>query len=361
MGRRRRGRESAVRNHVPFGESDRYRAGQPAPHPLPLRVEEEVVAGWTGDQPVVSILCPTYQHVRFIEDALKGFLGQDTDFPFEVLVRDDASTDGTADIVRDYAQRYPRIIRAVLEPVNTWPSVRPYLILRQLARGEFIALCEGDDYWIEPLKLQRQVDALRRRPDAVLAHHERVVTQDGVITDEARRFPLDARDWSASELGRHREPVTAAVVFRNVDVHLGSYPGNITYGDNFLWLRLARFGGAVFVPELTASVYRVHDGGLHSGVPPAERVPRSVESWYWMAVWFAEQGDESEARYCAMRSIDTLATGLKRSGVGGVGGAGVHLLRQKLLESVRRRTGDSRSLEVALKQWGRYRRRTRGW
>lgn len=125
-----------------------YRIGDPAPPLLPRRSEAEVVARWQGDKPVVSIECATYQHVTFIEDALRGFLGQDTDFPFEIPVRDDASTDGTADIVRDYAERYPSIIRAVLKTENRWPEVGPRQVLEPMVRGDFVARCEGDDYWL---------------------------------------------------------------------------------------------------------------------------------------------------------------------------------------------------------------------
>ena len=339
-----------------------FHPGDPAPSPLPRRPESDVTARWSDGPPVVSVLCSTYQHVAFIEDALRGFLGQDTPFPFEVIVRDDASTDGTADVVRDYAARFPTIIRAILEPVNRFPEEKGLWRMRAAARGEFIALCEGDDYWIDATKLARQVAALRARPDAVLAHHERVVIRDGIVTDEAIRWPQQTRDWRATELGRSREPVSGSVVFRNVDSYDGRVSRGITYEDNFLWLRLSRHGGAVFTPDLTASVYRVHDGGAHSGVPPVARVPRAAESWYWMSVWFAEDGDDDRASYCAMRSIAAVAGGLEQSGVPALTVGWSHLARQAVLARLGRLGPRARTVidpMLAASAWIRV--RARGW
>jgi len=153
--------------------------GAPAPEPLPHRSEADIVATWEGDTPVVSIICPTYQHVGFIEDAIRGFLGQETIFPFEVIIRDDASSDGTDEIVADYRDRYPLIIRAILETENTYPAVKPGEVMFPLAKGEFIAWCEGDDYWIDSAKLQTQVRTLRCNRRAVLSHHQSIEIAGG--------------------------------------------------------------------------------------------------------------------------------------------------------------------------------------
>ena len=125
----------------------------------------------------VSILCITYQHAPYIARALEGFVSQRTDFPFEVLIYDDASTDGTADIVRQYARQYPQIIKPILQTENqfskglyvdkafNWPRVQ----------GKYVALCEGDDYWTDPDKLQKQVDFLDAHPDYAVCFHPVVI------------------------------------------------------------------------------------------------------------------------------------------------------------------------------------------
>ena len=113
-------------------------------------------------KPMVSVFCTAYNHEAYIRDALEGFVSQQTNFPFEVLIHDDASTDGTANIIREYAQKYPNIIRPVYQTQNQYSQKVPIIktFLGPIAQGKYIAYCEGDDYWCDPLKLQRQVDFL---------------------------------------------------------------------------------------------------------------------------------------------------------------------------------------------------------
>ena len=116
---------------------------------------------------MVSVICNTYNHEKFIRDALDGIIMQKTDFPFEVLVHDDASTDGTADIIREYEAKYPDLIKPVYQTENQYSKnvkiSKEYQFPR--VQGKYIAYCEGDDYWTDPLKLQRQVDAMEAHPE----------------------------------------------------------------------------------------------------------------------------------------------------------------------------------------------------
>lgn len=114
----------------------------------------------------ITILCTTYNHKKYIRRALDGFIGQKSDIPFEILIHDDASIDGTSDIVREYAMKYPMIIKAFVAKNNIYyhpnrPRVRNALI-KQFASGKYIAFCEGDDFWIDDEKLQRQWDILEK-------------------------------------------------------------------------------------------------------------------------------------------------------------------------------------------------------
>lgn len=111
-------------------------------------------------EPLVSICCITYNHKEYIRDALDGFLSQRTDFPYEILINDDASTDGTADIIREYEQKYPEKIRALLQTENQYSKgiTNPSGAFNfPRVRGRYVAMCEGDDYWTDPEKLQKQV------------------------------------------------------------------------------------------------------------------------------------------------------------------------------------------------------------
>lgn len=124
------------------------------------------------DEPLVSISCVTYNHEAFIADALEGFLKQQTPFPVEILIHEDASTDRTGDIVRGYARRYPGKINAICQQENKYSKgIRVSHFNYARARGKYIALCEGDDFWTDPLKLAKQVQAMEANPDVRLCFH----------------------------------------------------------------------------------------------------------------------------------------------------------------------------------------------
>jgi glycosyltransferase involved in cell wall biosynthesis len=139
-----------------------------------LRSEAEILAAWKGDasQPLVSIACNAYNHEAYIEDAIRGFLIQETPFPFRVVLHDDASTDGTAAIIRRYADAYPTILKAVIQEKNLLSrgiSRRPWT--DPLMLGDYMAFCEGDDYWSDPGKLAFQVEAMKANPSCALSGH----------------------------------------------------------------------------------------------------------------------------------------------------------------------------------------------
>jgi len=136
------------------------------------RQEIEIDGGKDGSV-VVSILCATYNHENYIAMALEGFVKQKTDFRFEAIVHDDASTDKTAEIIRKYASEYPDIIRPVYQKENQYSKGRKIInnFLFPLATGKYIAICEGDDYWTDPFKLQKQVDFMRKHPECSVSYH----------------------------------------------------------------------------------------------------------------------------------------------------------------------------------------------
>lgn len=125
------------------------------------------------EQPVlVSINCLTYNHSRYIKKCLDGFVLQQTNFRFEAIVHDDASTDGTTEIVREYAERYPEIIKPIFEEENQY-SKDFFVIdstMRKACVGKYLAFCEGDDYWTDPHKLQKQIDILEKMPNVSIVY-----------------------------------------------------------------------------------------------------------------------------------------------------------------------------------------------
>lgn len=137
-------------------------------------------------KPLVVIQCITYNHGPYIKDALEGFVMQKTDFPFVALVHDDASTDNTAKVIQEYANKYPDIILPIYEQENQWSKHDGSVGITMRAAtqatvAKYIALCEGDDYWIDPFKLQKQVDIMEKDPGCTL------VVSNGIIKDNITR------------------------------------------------------------------------------------------------------------------------------------------------------------------------------
>ena len=123
---------------------------------------------------LVSVLCTTYNHEKYIRDCLEGFVTQKTNFAYEVIVHDDASTDCTADIIREYERKYPKIIKPIFQTENQYSQGVPITatFILPIVRGRFIALCEGDDYWTSPDKLQKQVEGMLMHPSCSMCVHK---------------------------------------------------------------------------------------------------------------------------------------------------------------------------------------------
>lgn len=122
--------------------------------------------------PLVSICCITFNHEKYIQEAIESFLMQKTEFPIEIIIHDDASTDGTTAIIKEYANKYSDLVIPILQTENQYSKgIRPSATyVWPKARGKYIALCEGDDYWTDPFKLQKQVDILEKDPNCVLVY-----------------------------------------------------------------------------------------------------------------------------------------------------------------------------------------------
>lgn len=143
--------------------------------------------------PLVSICCITYNHEKYIKDAIDSFLMQETSFPYEIIIHDDASTDGTPAIIRSYAEKNLNII-PVFQKENQYSKNVKILsnFVFPIARGKYIAICEGDDYWTDPAKLQKQIDYMEEHPECTLCvHASSDVSENGEFIKKRQRYKTD--------------------------------------------------------------------------------------------------------------------------------------------------------------------------
>jgi len=220
------------------------------------------------EHPIVSVLLVTYNQAPFMAQALDSILMQVTDFEFEILVLDDASSDGTRDIVSRYAERNPGKFRLAFNEINLGFSAAAYLQewrVRQSAIGTYVALIEGDDYWIDPRKLQKQVDFLDRNPEFTLCAHDYIVRNEWIGREFAMHQLAEDLTMSMPQLLEGCQFHTSSLMYRNGAVR--DWPADfIEMGcaDWGLHILLAECGAVRLLAE-AMSVYRVHSAGAWSG------------------------------------------------------------------------------------------------
>lgn len=206
----------------------------------------------------VSILCIAYNHEKHIRKALDGFVSQKTNFDYEVIVHDDASTDRTADIIREYAQKYPQLIKPIYQTENKYSQQVDIVgdIMLPVASGQYLATCEGDDYWTDETKLQLQVDFLDRNPDYIACVHN-CWLHDLSTNQKTIMYPQEDKDLHVLDVikGGSCCYQTASVVCRR-EAYLDVPPFVPNFFDYPLAIHLAILGPIRYMGRIM-SVYNV--------------------------------------------------------------------------------------------------------
>lgn len=229
---------------------------------------------------LVSVCCITYNHEKFIGHTLDGFLMQKINFPVEFLINDDCSKDKTADVIKKYDKLHPGFFKITYQTENQfYKGVKPFShLLFPKVKGKYIALCEGDDYWTDPLKLQKQVDFLEQNKDYSMCFHRSIIIDENNNEFESNIFNhLEEKDYNGFEILEKWSVPTASVVFRtkyiNQIIERGKNPGYY-YGDTPMFLTLLEYGKAHCFQDCMA-VYRVHKGGISKKINPNKFI-----NWY---------------------------------------------------------------------------------
>ena len=221
---------------------------------------------------MVTIRCLTYNHEPYIRQCLDGFVMQRTNFRFEVIVHDDASTDGTAAIIREYAEKYPNIIKPIIEIENQYSKDDGSLetIMDEHTYGKYVAFCEGDDYWTHPNKLQMQLDFLEANPDYSMCFTDVRDYDDDHHIMHSRQSSKYLKDNLGIEnggdkaffdimLGKCRIQTLTVMVRASLLRQKEKDPVQFMMGDTQLWLFMSQKGKIKYIPECTG-IYRQHSG-----------------------------------------------------------------------------------------------------
>lgn len=218
---------------------------------------------------MVSICCVTYNHEQYIGQALESFLLQETNFTYEIVIGEDHSTDHTRAVIESYMASYPGMIRLIAQEHNLGP-ISNQLAVHDAARGKYIAMCDGDDFWTDQTKLQRQVDFLEHHPDYVICcHHTEVINdQDELVYRKAERVAMEY-SYDDMLLGKREETRTCSVMMRNLDVINGIRQQPWYFkcrGADVLFklYALAITGKKIYVLPDVMGCYRLHRGGIWS-------------------------------------------------------------------------------------------------
>lgn len=224
------------------------------------------------DRPImVSIRCITFNQAKYIRQCLDGFVSQKTTFRFEAIVHDDASTDGTSEIIKEYADKYPNIIKPIFEKENQYSKGDGSLsrIVDSQLTGKYVAICEGDDYWPDPCKLQKQVQFLEDNPDYVLSYTNSVVVDENskrIITRKPKRYEGDC---FKSLLLEGNYITTPSVCYRLCEddgwlEFINSFPFELKMGDKPHWLYLSHKGKFKYQHDIIAAYRLLRESASHS-------------------------------------------------------------------------------------------------
>lgn len=212
--------------------------------------------------PMVSILCTSYMHECYIRDAIEGFLLQKTTFPVEILIHDDASTDGTAEIMQYYSSKYPKLINCIYQKENQYSrGNKPSQIIRRLAKGKYVAICEGDDYWTDPYKLEKQFQHLENNHKCILTYHAWVELDKSKITDPGKYFPS-----------------THTIMHRNIEYIIPKELNNVLNGDEVIRFILKSKGEFHFIPDIKPAVKRRDSFGIWNSLSNEEKYDSILET-----------------------------------------------------------------------------------
>ena len=259
--------------------------------------------------PLVSVCVQTYQHKKYIKKCLDSILEQETNFEFEILLGEDSSYDGTREICIKYAQRFPKIIRLFLhsrknniEILGKASANFNVLYNFYSARGKFIAVCEGDDYWSDPLKLQKQFDFLSSNPSYSICYHDyKIIDAHNLEIESNKACPLK-HDLKIHELlFPWYHPATLTILMRNIFKNIPIEATQVNNLDVFIYTLLGQKGPGKFLEQIKPASYRVHEGGLWSEMKLETKIISKINTYEKISFYYLKIGQDNTASFFIKR------------------------------------------------------------
>ena len=259
--------------------------------------------------PLVSIRCITYNHEKYIRDALEGFVMQKTNFKFEAIVHDDASTDNTAAIIEEYAKKYPDIIKPIFETENQYSKKDGSLsrIMNAACKGKYIAMCEGDDYWTDPYKLQKQVDFLESHPDYSMCFHQvKIETEKEDLKQLYQN--LEEREYNHNEILETWTVPTCSAMIKNEIFNNVPRDTRFIASDIILFLSATKYGRIYCLSDIMGVYRRSSSGMTLSYIKNINNYNRVISCYQAIKEYFPQTKETADKLIClnmlyAIRSI----------------------------------------------------------
>ena len=264
------------------------------------------ISSSTLNEPVVSVLVQTFQQKDFIGECLDSILMQQTSFDYEILIGEDGSVDGTREICLEYTNRYPEKIRLFLHHRENQIKIQGEATSNfnafynlYSARGRYIAFCEGDDKWGDPLKLEKQIAFLNEQPQYSLSYHSyTTINEKGELIESVEEFSQPKHDISREDLLRGKyHPLLFTLCFKNVFSEVPSEMPQVLNVDTFLLSYLGKFGDGKFSSSINPGNYRKHAGGIWSQRQKEKKYLSKLNTFKNLFLYYQKQEDYELTKY----------------------------------------------------------------
>jgi glycosyltransferase involved in cell wall biosynthesis len=235
-----------------------------------IKLSDQIIID-EGELPLVTIFNWAFNHKDYIRESIDSILMQKTNFKVEIIIHDDSSTDGTKEIITEYQQKYPHLFNNILQVENQWSQGKSVMDpLFEKAKGKYIALTHGDDYWTDPCKLQKQVDFLENNKEFSICFTDYLVYDESgkkINYPELKNKYKNKSVFSRNNIIFSNFIPTVTVMFKTRKEVFSKLDPNLYPGDWFLHILNSEYGKIKFLP-FESAVYRKHDEGVCSATSP---------------------------------------------------------------------------------------------